>query len=131
MKPSKDASTSKPKSIDEYLAQTPEPARSMLASIRKTVRAAAPKATELISYGVPAFKLDGLLVAFGRRGHGASFYVMSASLLSDLAEELTGYGTSKGTIRFDVDNPPPPALIRRIVKERLSENAALARLKRK
>jgi uncharacterized protein YdhG (YjbR/CyaY superfamily) len=109
-------------SIDAYLADVPEPARSTLQRLRAVVRAAAPKqTTETISYGIPAFRYLGLLVGFGAYAKHCSFFPMSATLIDEMAGELSRFATSKGTIRFPLDRPLPAALVRRIVKARVAE----------
>jgi uncharacterized protein YdhG (YjbR/CyaY superfamily) len=113
----------KVKTIDEYLAALSDDQRAALDKLRKTIRAAAPGAEECISYGLPAFRLNGVLVAFGARANHCAFYPMSASTVAAYKDELTGYETSTGTVRFQPDNPLPAALVRRMVKARIAENA--------
>ena len=110
------------RTIDEYLAALNEEQRTALEKLRKTIRAAAPRAEECISYGLPAFRLNGLLVAFGARPNHCAFYPMSASTISDHKDVLKDYDTSKGTIRFQPDTPLPAALVRKLVKARIAEN---------
>src|SRR6516162_2299880 len=94
----------KPTTIDEYLAGLGEEQRAALEKLRKTIKAAAPKAEEGISYGLAAFRLDGKpLVAFGAAANHCAFYPMSSTTVADHQQELQGYDTSKGTIRFPVD----------------------------
>jgi len=114
------------KDIDEYLARVPEPARAVLQKLRKTIRAAAPQATEIISYQLPAFRHLGVLVAFGASTKHCAFYVMSGTVLEPFADELSAYDTSKGTIRFAADAPLPAALVKKLVKARIAENEARA-----
>lgn len=109
--------------IDEYLAALSDDKRAALEKLRKTIRAAAPDAEECISYQVPAFRLNGVLVAFGARANHCAFYPMSSSTVAAHKEELKGYETSTGTIRFHPDNPLPAALVRKLVKARIAENA--------
>lgn len=114
-----------PRTIDEFLAGVAADKRAALEKLRKTIRAAAPKAEECISYGLPAFRLDGRpLVAFGASAGHCSFYPMSGSTVDAHKNELEGYDTSKGTIRFQPDDPLPATLVRRLVKERIAQNAA-------
>jgi uncharacterized protein YdhG (YjbR/CyaY superfamily) len=114
----------KPTTIDEYLASVTAEQRAALEKIRKAIRAAAPKAEEGISYGLAAFRLDGKpLVAFGARPGHCAFYPMSATTVAALRDDLAGYDTSKGTIRFAANKPLPAALIRKLVKARIAENA--------
>ena len=116
----------KPKTIDEYLAALSDDKRSTLEKLRKTIKATAPKAQECISYQLPAFRLNGrMLVAFGATANHCAFYPMSSSTVADHAGALEGYDTSKGTIRFQADKPLPAALVRKLVKARIAENAGL------
>ena len=110
--------------IDQYLAQLPEPTRAALEKLRETIRAAAPTATETISYQLAAFRHEGMLVAFGAAANHCGFYVMSGTVLQGFRDELALYKTSKGTIRFTPDRPLPSALVKRIVKTRIAENHA-------
>ena len=113
----------KPKTIDEYLAALSDDKRAALEKLRKTIRAAAPKAEECISYQLPAFRLNGrMLVAFGATANHCAFYLMSSSTVEAHKDELKDYDTSKGTIRFQADNPLPAALVRKLVKARIAEN---------
>ncbi|MGH9834779.1 MAG: iron chaperone [Blastocatellia bacterium] len=112
------------RTIDEYLAILSDDQRAALEKLRQTIKAAAPKAEECISYRLPAFRLNGkMLVAFGARENHCAFYPMSASTVEDYKDELKGYDTSKGTIRFQADKPLPVALVRKLVKARIAENA--------
>jgi uncharacterized protein YdhG (YjbR/CyaY superfamily) len=120
---SKAKTGTKPQTIDEYLATLGDAQRTALAQLRKTIRAAAPKAQECISYQLPAFRLNGMLVAFGARPTHCAFYPMSASIVAAYKDELKGYDTSTGTIRFQPDHPLPAALVRKLVKARMAENA--------
>jgi uncharacterized protein YdhG (YjbR/CyaY superfamily) len=110
------------KTIDEYLSRLTEDKRAALERLRRTIRAAAPKAKECISYQVPAFSQNGLLVAFGAGANHCSFYPGNGSTVAALKNELRDYDTSKGTIRFRPDKPLPAALVRKIVRSRIAEN---------
>src|ERR1041385_9382601 len=110
------------RSIDEYLAALPAEQRAALERIRKTIRTAAPKAEECISYGLPAFRLDGMLVAFGATANHCAFSPMSASRVEAHRAELEDFDTSKGTIRFQPKRPLPVALVRKLVRARIAEN---------
>jgi len=113
-----------PQTIDEYLAQVPEPGRSTLEKVRAAIRAAAPtQATEAISYRIPTFKYQGGLVAFAAFTKHCSFFPMSYAVIGQFAEELQakGFDISKGTIHFPLDKPLPAALIKRMVKARVAE----------
>jgi uncharacterized protein YdhG (YjbR/CyaY superfamily) len=111
-------------SIDDYLAAVPEDARAALEKLRGTIRAAAPNATETISYQVPTFKHHGPLVGFAAFKKHCSFFVMSTSVMETHGEELKAYDTSRGTIRFPADKPLPAALVKKLVKARIKENEA-------
>ena len=112
-----------PKTIDEYLATLSDDKRAALEKLRKTIKAAAPKAEECISYQIPAFRQNGILVGFGATTNHCAFYLMSSTTVEAHQDELKGYDTSKGTIRFQADKPLPVALVRKLVKARLAENA--------
>ncbi len=114
----------KAETIDEYLAALSDDKRAALEKLRKTIKAAAPKAEECISYQLPAFRLDGkMLVAFGATANHCAFYPMSSSTVEAHEDDLKGYDTNKGTIRFQPDHPLPAALVRKLVKARIAENA--------
>lgn len=117
----------RPSTPDVFLAAVPEPAQSALRKLRAQIAAAAPDAEEYIGYGVPAFRQDGALVSYAAAKDHCSFYVQSPATLEAFAAELTGFKTSKGAIAFQPDKPIPAALVKRIVKARLAENAALRR----
>ena len=118
----------KPKTIDDYLAVLSDDKRAALEKLRKTIRTAAPKAEECISYGLAAFRLDGRpLVAFGATANHCAFFPMSSSTVAAHKDELKDYDTSKGTIRFQADKPLPVALVRKLVKARIAENAGRRR----
>lgn len=121
-----------PKNIDEYLAALGDEQRAALAKLRTTIQAAAPEAEEYISYGLCAFRADGLmLVGFGAAAKHCAFYLMSGTTVDDHQELLKKYDTSKGAIRFQPAKPLPAALVRKLVKIRLAENAARAKTGRK
>ena len=110
--------------IDEYLAGVSDDKRAALQKLRRTIRAAAPKADECISYRIPAFRQNGLLVAFCAAAKHCSFFPASTATMAAHEKELKGYDTSKGTIRFQPEKPLPAALVRKLVKARVAENAA-------
>lgn len=112
--------------VDAFLARLPDEARATLEILRKTIRAVVPEATETISYGVPAFKLTKTLVSYGAVRNHCSLRVMSPSVMDAHADELRGYDTSKGTIRFPIDKPLPAALVRTLVEARIAETEAQA-----
>jgi uncharacterized protein YdhG (YjbR/CyaY superfamily) len=115
--------SAKPQTIDEYLAPLSAEKRAALEKLRRAIQAAAPKADECISYGIPAFRLDGrLLVAFGAAAKHCSFYP-GAFPVQAHQRELEAYDTSKGTIRFPADRPLPATLVRKLVRTRITEHA--------
>ena len=107
--------------IDEYIATFPEPVQRTLQKLRQTIKDSAPEAKETISYQMPAFKLNGVLVYFAAFKNHIGFYP-TASGVSNFEKELTQYETSKGTIKFPIGTPIPLDLIRRIVTFRVKEN---------
>jgi uncharacterized protein YdhG (YjbR/CyaY superfamily) len=115
-----------PRTVDEYLAGVPEDARATLEDLRAKIRAAAPEATESISYQIPTFRHGGPLVAFAAFKNHCSFFPMSLKVMDDLHDDLQPYDTAKtkGTIRFPVDEPLPASLVRKVVQARIAENAA-------
>jgi uncharacterized protein YdhG (YjbR/CyaY superfamily) len=117
----------KPKTIDEFLAAVTEDKRAVLEKLRKTIRAAAPEAEECMSYQIPAFRQNGMLVGFGATAKHCAFYLMSGTTVEAHKNELKGYDTSKGTIRFQADKPLPATLVRKLVKARIAENEARRR----
>jgi uncharacterized protein YdhG (YjbR/CyaY superfamily) len=115
-------SKASPKTVDEYLARVPEPARSTLSKIRATIRSTVPpEATESISYGIPVFKHEGVVVWFAAFSDHCSLFP-GASAIAAFKNELKDYQTSKGTIRFPVNKPLPAALVKKLVKARIAEN---------
>jgi uncharacterized protein YdhG (YjbR/CyaY superfamily) len=114
--------SAKAETVDDYLAAVPEDARAALAKLRKTIKAAAPKATEVISYQIPAYKHHGLLVGFAASKDHCTFHIMSTEVTRAHAPELKGYKLGKASIRFAPDEPLPAALVTKLVKARLAEN---------
>lgn len=111
--------------VEDYLAALPPDQRAALEHLRATIRAAAPEATEAISYGMPAFKQDGRgLVGYAAFKAHCSLFPMSAAVIPEHAAALEGFTTSKGTIRFTPEAPLPDALVTAIVRTRLAELAA-------
>jgi uncharacterized protein YdhG (YjbR/CyaY superfamily) len=110
-----------PKSIDEYLSGVPEPARSTLKKVRAAIRSAAPpEAAETISYRMPAFKYQGVLVWFAAfSGHCSLF--PTAAVIEAFKDELKGFSTTKGTIHFPTDKPLRAALVKKLVKARVAQ----------
>ncbi len=114
----------KPQTIDEYLAPLSNEGRSALEKLRRAIKSAAPRVEECISYDIPAFRLGGkLLVAFGAAANHCAFYPGALPVKAH-KDELKAYNTSKGTIRFQPDDPLPATLVRKLVKTRIAEHAA-------
>lgn len=111
--------------IDAFLAGLPEGRREALEDLRRVIAAAAPEAEEGISYGVPAFKYRGRpLVSFGAGKDHCSFYVQSPTVMEAHRNELAGYDTAKGTVRFTPDKPLPADLVTKLVEARIAETDA-------
>jgi uncharacterized protein YdhG (YjbR/CyaY superfamily) len=108
-------------SVSAYLRAVPPAPRAALQKLRKTIKAAAPEATEVISYGIPMFKHHGMLVGYAAFKDHCSLF-MSTHLTKALKKELASYHISKGTIRFTPDEPLPAALVRKLVKARIAQN---------
>ena len=107
--------------VDEYLEASPEPQRSTLAELRQTLRGLLPESTEEMSYGVPAFKLGGKAIAgYASYKNHCSYFPHSSKVLAEMGEELSQYDWDKGTLRFPIDQPLPPALVGRLVQVRLA-----------
>ncbi len=110
-----------PKSPAAYLATVSADKRAALETLRKSIKAAAPAAEECISYGLPAFRLQGkFLVAYGAAANHCAFY--PGSVVEALKNELKSYDTSKGTIRFQPDKPLSNTLVRKLVRLRIAKN---------
>jgi len=119
-----------PKTVDEYLAAVPEPARSALNKVRAAIRSVVPaEATESISYGIPMFKYKGMVMGFAAFAQHCSLFP-GAGPVETFQKELKGFETSKGTIRFTVDKPVPVALLKKMVKTRVAENEGKTKKKR-
>lgn len=112
------------KSVDNYIAAQPEAVRDLLARVRTAIRKAVPKADEVISYKIPAYKLRGRPVLYfaGWKQH-YSIYPATAPLVAAFKDELAPYELSKGTIRFPLSEPVPVRLIGRLAKFRAKEVA--------
>jgi uncharacterized protein YdhG (YjbR/CyaY superfamily) len=108
--------------IDAYLAGLDGERLAALQRLRKTLRALLPRAEECISYGLPAFRVDDDVVAgFAATRKGCSYYPFSSATLTTLANDLSGYLTTKGALQFDARKPLPTALVRKLIKVRLAE----------
>jgi len=115
--------------VDEYLQPFPPGVRSKLDKLRRAIKEAAPKAEEVISYMMPAYKQDGVLVYFGGYKTHIGFYPTSSGIVA-FKKELSAYEVSKGTVRFPIDKPLPLGLISKIVKFRMKENEAKKKAKK-
>lgn len=123
-KKNKNATKASTKDVDAYLAGAPKEMRPMLEKLRRTIRAAAPKAEELISYRIPTYKYHGPLVHFLAHKDYGSFIVVNRAVLEKFKSELEAYDTSGTTIHFTVDKPLSAALVKKIVQARVAENEA-------
>ena len=114
------------------MAELPERERTVLSNLRKTIKATAPKADEVIGYGMPGYKYHGMLVYFAAFKNHCSFFP-GTSMLEAFGKEVEPFKTSKGTLQFTVDKPIPATLVKKIVKERMRQNElnALAKSNRK
>jgi uncharacterized protein YdhG (YjbR/CyaY superfamily) len=119
-----------PTTIDEYIATWPADIRDKLLSIRETIKKAAPKAEEAISYNMPTFKQDGYLVYFAAFKNHIGFFPVPSGMKA-FEKELSKYKTGKGSVQFPFDQPLPLSLVAKIVKFRLLENKEKAAAKRK
>jgi uncharacterized protein YdhG (YjbR/CyaY superfamily) len=119
------AKMKKHSTVEEYLADVPDDARATLEKVRSAVRGAAPGADERIGYGMPGFYLDGHpLVYYSAFKAHCSLFPASPAVIEKFSDELSRYEVAKGTIRFPIGKPPPAGLVKKIVKERIRENAA-------
>lgn len=119
-----------PQDIDEYIAGYPKDVQKILEKIRTTIRKAAPDAERKISYQIPTFTLNGILVSFAAYKKHIGLYPAPRGN-EKFKKELSAYEGGKGTVRFPLDKPIPFDLISRIVKFRVKENQARAEAKKK
>ncbi len=110
-----------PVSADEYIRRYPPKVQAGLKKIREAIKAAAPDAIEVISYGMPAYKYQGMLAYFAAHSHHYGFYPFK-SAINAFAKDLAGYEKGPGTVRFPFDKPVPAALIRKMIAFRVKEN---------
>jgi uncharacterized protein YdhG (YjbR/CyaY superfamily) len=113
-----------PKTVEEYLAKVPPRFQKVLRQLRKTIRSAAPDAEEVVSYRLPAFRQNGMLVYYGAFADHCSFFVGSFRVRKKFASELKAFTTGRGTVRFTPEHPLPEELVLRIVRTRVAENSA-------
>lgn len=118
-----------PVNINAYIANFPEDIQQMLEQLRLTIKEVAPQADELISYGMPAFKWNGMLVWFGAHTNHIGFYPR-ASAIEKFKKELSGYKGAKGSVQFPLNEPLPLALIKKITQFRVEENLQKTILKK-
>ncbi len=117
-----------PTRVEDYLAACSEASRAALEDLREKIRTVVPGATETITYGVPTFKHEGSsLVAYAAFRDHCSLFPLSGQVVEDHDEELKPYVTRKGTIQFRPDERLPAALVEKIVRARITENAARGR----
>ena len=110
------------RTVEEYLAAIPEPARSTFDKLRATIRSVVPaEATETISYQIPAIRYKGVLVWFAAFANHCSLFP-TAAVMDEFKNELKSFTTSKGTVQFPLDKPLPVALIKKIVKTRVAQS---------
>ena len=108
--------------IDAYLSTVKGERRALLDALRRTIRSIVPDAEECISYRIPAFRLDGRIVAgFAATTNGGSYYPFSGTTLGTLADDLEGWEGTKSAVHFSADRPLPKALVRKLVKTRMAE----------
>jgi uncharacterized protein YdhG (YjbR/CyaY superfamily) len=108
--------------IDEYLVALDEPKRSTLQTLRQTIIALIPEAEECISYGMPAFRLNGKVIAgFAAFKNHLSYLPHSGSVLGELTDDLAGYKSTEGSLHFPIDKPLPTALVKKLIAKRLDE----------
>lgn len=114
--------STKPTTTDEYIAQFPEDMQKILQKVRAVIKESAPGAVERISYGMPGFYLDGMLVWFAGHNTYVGFYPTGEGIEAFKAD-LTPYKFSKGAVQFPLDKPIPYDLIRKITKYRVEKNS--------
>jgi uncharacterized protein YdhG (YjbR/CyaY superfamily) len=120
--------TGEPRTVDEYLATLPDDRREVMSLLRRTIRAAAPDANEVITYKMPGFKANGtFLVSYDAFKHHYSLFPASQVVVNALGDEIRPYLAGRGTIRFPASRPIPVDLVTRIVEVRLLEVAARPR----
>jgi uncharacterized protein YdhG (YjbR/CyaY superfamily) len=116
--------------IDKYIADFPDHTRGLLQLLRATIRNAAPEAEEIMSYRMPAYKLDGILLYFAGYKNHIGFYPLSTGITA-FKKELSVYKGAKGSVQFPLDKPLPTDLIFKIVEFRVRENLEKAKSKSK
>ena len=108
--------------IDDYIAKLDEPKRATLQKLRQTILDMLPDAEEVISYGMPAFRLNGkVIVGFAAFKNHLAYLPHSGSVFNELRDELAGYTSTEGSLHFPIDKPLPKALVRKLIAVRLSQ----------
>jgi uncharacterized protein YdhG (YjbR/CyaY superfamily) len=120
--------TTPAQNTDEYIKQFPEKQQAALEQIRKAIKAAAPVAEEVISYNMPAYRQNGMLVYFAGYENHIGFYPTPSGITA-FKKELAVYKGAKGSVQFPLDKPLPTGLIKKIVQFRVKENAEKAKVK--
>jgi uncharacterized protein YdhG (YjbR/CyaY superfamily) len=108
--------------IDDYLASVAEPKRTTLQKLRQTIRDLLPDAEEVISYGMPAFRLNGNVIAgFAAFKNHLAYLPHSGSVFAELRDDLAGYASTEGSLHFPIDRPLPKALVKKLIAARLKQ----------
>jgi len=111
-----------PVTIDEYLKLVPEGRRKALEDLRVKILSVVPDAEECISYRIPAFRVNGVVVAgFCATAKGCSYFPFSGSTLKSLARDVSGYDQTKASLHFLAEQPLPAALVRKLINARIAE----------
>jgi uncharacterized protein YdhG (YjbR/CyaY superfamily) len=111
-----------PRGIDDYLAALDEPRRTTLEKLRQTIRGVIPDAEECISYGMPAFRLQGKVIAgFAAFKNHLAYLPHSGSIFAELSDDLAGYESTPGSLHFPIDKPLPKALVKKLIATRLRQ----------
>jgi uncharacterized protein YdhG (YjbR/CyaY superfamily) len=117
------------KNVDEYISELPLQKKRMLSQLRKAIKQVAPSAEEIISYNMPAYKQNGILVYFAAHSNHIGFYPFTTAI-KVFSNELSKYETSRGTVKFPLDKKLPVGLIKKITKFRVNENIQKAKAKK-
>lgn len=108
--------------VDGYLAKVEEPKRATLQKLRQTIREVLPDAEEVISYGMPGFRLNGAMIAgFAAFKTHLAYLPHSGSVLAELGDELAGYESTEGSLHFPIDKPLPKSLVKKLIAVRLKQ----------
>ena len=110
-----------PETVDQYIAAFPADVKKRMQQLRKTIKAAAPKADEMISYQMPGYKYFGMLVYFAGYKNHIGFYPGAGGVL-EFYKELSSFKSAKGSVQFPHDRPIPYDIIGKIVRFRVKQN---------